>query len=345
MNKKKILIDSVYINSGGGKLILDEIIKFILKKKFIDKFFFLFDNRLNKENKIDKTHCAYINSSERERMKFYKKNKKNYNKIVCLANVPPPIKLKSIIFIYFHNDLLIKPFDNILSFRIKLKNFFKRLYIINRLQKNYNWFVQTSFMKEKFSRSYGIPMSKINVFPIYNNFKSSKIKKNKNNSFVYVSNYSEHKNHYRLFKAFLNIASNTNENITLYLTIPEKEFFNSIYNKLSSPNNLRIINQGILNEEELKKIYKKVEFLIFPSLKESFGLPLVESINFGCKVLAPNLEYVNQVIIASIYFNPLSVDSISKAILKVIKNKDLKDSKIIVENKIDTFVDYIVNYV
>ena len=43
---KKILIDSVYINSGGGKLILLELIKYLIKLNIIDQFYFLFDNRL-----------------------------------------------------------------------------------------------------------------------------------------------------------------------------------------------------------------------------------------------------------------------------------------------------------
>ena len=37
--------------------------------------------------------------------------------------------------------------------------------------------------------------------------------------------------------------------------------------------------------------------------------PLIESINYNCKVLAPNLDYVNEVITPSIKFDPFSISS------------------------------------
>ena len=47
----KILIDSVYVNDGGGKILLDLLIDRIIKdKKEVD---FLFDNRY--ENKLVKS--------------------------------------------------------------------------------------------------------------------------------------------------------------------------------------------------------------------------------------------------------------------------------------------------
>ena len=36
-----------------------------------------------------------------------------------------------------------------------------------------------------------------------------------------------------------------------------------------------------LDFNDLKKLYTKSEYLIFPSLNESFGLPLIESIQFN----------------------------------------------------------------
>jgi len=96
---------------------------------------------------------------------------------------------------------------------------------------------------------------------------------------------------------------------------------------------------------KLEKVYQKTQFLIFPSLNESFGLPLIESINYNCIVLAPNLNYVNEVIAPSIKFDPFSSSNISESILSAIAKKNIKHSKIIVENKIDTFVKYISNNV
>ena len=81
--------------------------------------------------------------------------------------------------------------------------------------------------------------------------------------------------------------------------------------------------------------------MIFPSLNESFGLPLIEAVNNECKIIAPNLPYVNQVLIPTLNFDPYSTSSIVKSIKEATGNLNLKPSKIIIENKIDTFVKYI----
>ena len=105
--------------------------------------------------------------------------------------------------------------------------------------------------------------------------------------------------------------------------------------------NLKIINHGVLEKNKLNILYSSLEFLIFPSLNESFGLPLIESINHKCCVIAPNLDYVNEIIEPSLKFDPKSINSISSSILMAISKSELKESKILVQNKIDTFVKYI----
>ena len=46
-------------------------------------------------------------------------------------------------------------------------------------------------------------------------------------------------------------------------------------------------------------------FLIYPSLNESLGMPLVEAVLSKCKVIASDLNYVDQVIIPSLKFTLL----------------------------------------
>ena len=56
----------------------------------------------------------------------------------------------------------------------------------------------------------------------------------------------------------------------------------------------------------------------------ALGLPLIESINYNCKVLAPNLDYVNEVIMPSIKFDPFSISKLSESILSAITKKKYK---------------------
>ena len=75
--------------------------------------------------------------------------------------------------------------------------------------------------------------------------------------------------------------------------------------------------------------------MIFPSLKESFGLPLIEGIQAGCYIIVSNLNYAKEIIDASIYFDPNSVESIKNSIVKCISGSDLNPSRILVKNSIE----------
>lgn len=342
----KVLIDSVYINSGGGKIILIEVINKLEKLNLLSNFFFLFDKRLekNKEIPLKNLNHKFILAKEKLRNKFYKEELETFSSFVCLSNVPPPIFISKPVHIFFHNDLLLSPFRSNLSLTNKVLNFVKKQYIIYRNNKKYNWYVQSNLMYKKGIKYLRLNPSNLNVTPIFKEKKLNYLNK-ESNSFMYVSNGSKHKNHKRLFLAFVKAANNINSVIKINLTLSNNEFINSPYSKKTAPENLIIVNHGQLEFSKLEKIYQKTEFLIFPSLNESFGLPLIESINYNCKVLAPNLDYVNEVIMPSIKFDPFSISKLSESILSAITKKNIKHSKIIVENKIDTFVKYISNNV
>ena len=109
------------------------------------------------------------------------------------------------------------------------------------------------------------------------------------------------------------------------------------------PKNLKVEFHGTLSEEGVNVIYNLNKFAIYPSLVESFGLPLIESVNHGCKVIASDLPYVHEIIKPSLTFDPYSIESISNAILKAIEKDNLPETKVLVENKLDNFVDFIIS--
>jgi len=341
----KILIDSVYIHNGGGKVLIDMVCEKISENGDIDNYFFLFDKRYQPISQILKNaNYKHVNSSESKRKEFYKTNSKKFKKFLCFGNVPPPILLNKSVDVYFHNDLLIRPLLNNTSIINKIKLMLKKYYIISKNKRNYRWCVQTKIMSEKLSKFFKISKDKIHVYPIYvTNFLN--INKKTDNSFLYVSNFAKHKNHRRLFDAFRQASNKIDQNITLNLTIDETKFKNSFYNKLTTNNNLTIVNHGILNKDQLNELYNKSKYLVFPSLNESFGLPLIEAVLSNCYIICSDKEYVYQVVRPSLTFDPNSIESISNSIVNAYKNIGLSKPKLLVENKIDTFVKYIQEYV
>ena len=341
--QKLILIDALYIHNGGGKVLLDLLINKLIEMNLTHNLFFLFDSRYNVRKPIE-NHINFLQleSAELSRFKFYQKNK--FKSILCFANVPPPVKIKVPVSIYFHNDLLIKPFNSNLKISIQLVNFIKKLYINLLKTSKYTWIVQTNYMKSKLKKSYKINSNNILIFPFFSEKKPKKQNLKEFNSFFYPSNNSRHKNHENLAKALVIADKTINLKTRIYFTIPDNEFNSMPYIDLQL-NNIQIINLGTLSKTDIDKTYQKVQFLLFPSIKESFGLPLIEAINHGCKVIASDLDYVHEIVIPSITFNPSNPKSISDAIKESLNSSRLDLSKVIVENKIDTFVKYIFSNV
>ena len=73
---------------------------------------------------------------------------------------------------------------------------------------------------------------------------------------------------------------------------------------------------GFKKQSELHEIYEGCHALVYPSLRESFGLPLIESKSFGLDIIASELDYVRDVVQPNETFNPYSSVSIARAIAR-----------------------------
>ena len=332
----KILIDSIYIHAFGGKKLLEYLIKSLKKRKLLNNILFFFDYRLDLKEDLLFNECNYYKIKPRisSRISAYKKYSKNFNTIVCLSNIPPPYKiLEKTVYIYFHNLLLIQDFSN--GLYNSIINKLKKIYIKQKSFPNYNWIVQTDYMKEQIVTSLFIKKSRIKVFPFFDigkikvsnkNFKASTI------NFLYVTSNLRHKNIKKLINAFKLSSFNNKKKINLYLTIDGKDIF--IENK-------KIIFLGNLEKNEVLNFYKKAHYLIYPSYAESFGLPILEAIKSGCNVILSNISTFKEICNSSLFFNPKSEESISKSMIKAVNIHYINKSNIVVKNKIDNFIELI----
>ena len=131
-----------------------------------------------------------------------------------------------------------------------------------------------------------------------------------NKIFFYPANLLPHKNHKRLFKSFKKL---NHKNLKLIVTLDINEV-PDIYK-----NNNQIIFLGKQSFVDIHSLYKIVDFLIFPSLNESLGLPLIESSLYKIPIIASDLDYVYDVCKPFITFNPFSETDIYCKVLESIK--------------------------
>lgn len=338
-----LLVDALYLNSPGGltllkylhhKLEQSEIISFLLLDKRVenDPFFgFLPEN-------------VFLESTLRNRKQFYLQHENDFSMVLCFSNIPPPVVLSVPVFTFFQNVLLLQD-CNYLSITSRFLSFLKRQLIIYYRNNSDTWIVQTAFMKQLLVRKLRIQDKNIDIIPFFclpdqiEPVISSKIA----NSFIYPSTGLRHKNHFVLLKAW-ELLYEEGYSFELHLTIPETD--TSLLKLISSlnSNGLKIINHGIIAHNELIHLYQLSEYLVYPSLNESFGLPLMEAIQQNCKVIAADLPYSKETIKPTALFNPHQPSSLKIAILEAIsqKNNGTK-SEIIAENKIDSLIGLLNN--
>jgi glycosyltransferase involved in cell wall biosynthesis len=346
-----ILIDAIYINTGGGKVLLDYFIDTLIKNKLLSKYYFLLDDRIsnNLVDKLDNKYYKIITPSEKNRKLFYQSEINKFYKIFCFANVPPPINIENKqVFIYFHNTLLLDYSSSKLSFINKFLLLIKRTYINFKKNKKYTWIVQTKIIGDLLSTKLSIKKTNIEIIPIYNidYFKNCNLSlKENNNHYLYVADASEQKNHHFLLDSWESFSKSVNNsNVFLHLTLSinsNQGILNRI--DLLKKNGYNIINHGVCTAEKIKLLYTQCNFLIFPSLAESFGLPLIEATSAGCIIISANLPYVYQVIEPSITFNPNDNNSLTSALLLTQSTSKIKSSKLLVENKIIHLINKLSN--
>ncbi len=131
-----------------------------------------------------------------------------------------------------------------------------------------------------------------------------------NQLFFYPASLEPHKNHKILFKTFTKIEKMNFKKLKLIVTLEPKQV------PFKNRSNKNIIFIGHQSSKVINEVYRLVDFLIFPSLNESLGLPLIEANLYKLPIIASNLEYVYDVCEPSLTFDPYSEEDIFDKILE-----------------------------
>lgn len=136
-----------------------------------------------------------------------------------------------------------------------------------------------------------------------------------------VSNRKAHKNEPRLIEAFSR-ANISNEVRLLFTGEPTLSVQETIQHfKLQD----RVTFIGRVAEEDLPSLYRGALALVFPSLYEGFGLPVIEAMACGCPVLTSNTTSLPEVAgDAAVLVDPSSVPAITEGINSICSDQFLR---------------------
>ena len=325
-----LLVDALYVNYGGALNLLRYLVDTLKEKN--TEFFLLADARCVGE--FDSLrYVKYLKASISNRKGFYKKHIDEFSSVFCFGNVPPPIQLNVPTYTYFHNINMLTLSD-CRDWTQRLKFWLKRTFIKLHRRNTDEWFVQTSNTANELVRHMSIPAQKIKLFPFYRHPVFPKYSLERTD-YIFVGEYSGSKGHMELLNAW-KLLHEKGFDLTLHLTVSlGEEFLQGI--RAAIKDGLAIVNHGFIPMEQLSQLYTKSKATIYPSYNESFGLGLVEAMEFGCDVIASDRPFTYAICEASEVFNPYSPVSIAEAVIRYEQGHS-KKTKQLVFDQIDKMI-------
>ena len=212
-------------------------------------------------------------------------------------------------------------------FLYKLKRFGYKLALKKALNSTLVFTVCNSVKNEIISEFNKVDASKI--FVVYNGFTRLRVSKNKDltklvkkNSpyFFYVGNAHPHKN-LDFLVTVLNAFFKRFPQYKLILAGRRDFFYKKLLKKINSfemKGNFVFLNSP--TDSALGLLYKKSRLVVLPSLKEGFGLQILEAMQFNRPILCSNIPVYKEVSgNSAYYFNPTSPRSFLLTLGKALK--------------------------
>ena len=333
-----IFVNCFNLNIGGGKNILDNYIKELNKNKLSHNYFILTPNfadyaHYSKKNltvidinNIYKNNLLFLKLYYFKFPKIFKKYKIdlifNFGDIIIPSTLPQ---------IYFFDWAYAVYDSKFIWNNMDYKNFLIRkikVFLIKKYIKKVNLvLVQTQNIKDRMNKMLNFYNIKVIPTPIGLDLTEKHMKKNfklpsKDLLFLYPAGYAPHKNFYSVLELG-RLIDNENLPFKIVLTLSNKDSTQFLGKIKKIKNILNISNVSI---QHMPSLYKQCDALFFPSLLESYGLPLVEAMNFKKPILASDLDFAHSICGEyAFYFDPFDPNSILETMKMFNSNKEKLD--------------------
>lgn len=234
--------------------------------------------------------------------------------LICFGNLPPLFRSSARVFVYLQNRYLTssRPLAG-LPWSARLRIRIERLWLCHRLH-NATLLVQTETMLQEVRENIGC---EANVVP----FLPREVQPSAGQlpvlyDYLYVASGEPHKNHRRLLQAWVLLANRGfRPSLCLTLDTQRDAALCAWVERLVRQYGLCVANNPV-PLSQISGLYAQCGALIYPSLFESFGLPLLEARRAGMSIVAAERDYVRDVVTPVVSFDPESALSIARAVMR-----------------------------
>lgn len=225
----------------------------------------------------------------------------------------------------------------------QIGNIYRKLIVPIAIRKAHKVITVSDFEKEQIIKR--LPYLQNRVEMIHNGYSQHFLKKPKELLLNCALRYKLPKEGFLLFHGNPNPKKNTNNilkalyilqqegklNLKVVITdIAEKKILRKI-NKFGL-NGLEenIVCVNYINNIDLPDVYNMATAFIYPSLRESFGIPILEAMSCGTPVITSNCTSMPEIAgEAALYTNPESPVAIAETIHQLISNTDLQENLVL----------------
>jgi glycosyltransferase involved in cell wall biosynthesis len=148
--------------------------------------------------------------------------------------------------------------------------------------------------------------------------------------FFFLGNTHPKKNTKGTLKAFSDFLKETGSTMKLVMLDYDQDELQKLLNEIGDVGLINsIVLTGYVNNKDLPAIYSLSQLFLYPSLRESFGIPIIEAMACGVPVITSNTSSMPEIAgNAALLVDPYKSEEITSAMIEVYKNKVLKNKMI-----------------
>ena len=268
------------------------------------------------------------------------------NILHCTSNTAPLYTKTPLVTtlhdIIYMEESLIKQLTSSASLYQKFGNLYRRLIVNGVVKKSRRLITVSNFEKENITKFFDLNDNNVqaihngvntNFTTKINHLQAIQVKakyKLPNQYLLHIANKDPRKNTKRVLMAFNEFLDLSTSKFKLVMLGCKEDDLKGILNEINAIHLYNhIVLTGYVSDEDLPVIYGLSQILLFPSLREGFGIPIIEAMACGVPVITSNTSSMPEVAgDAAHLINPNKTEEITSGIIKILSDKNFKDELI-----------------